>query len=30
LNHAANEYGHLLNDALQIGMSVRHEIEQLK
>jgi len=30
LNHAANDYGHLLNDALQIGMSVRHEIEQLK
>jgi len=30
LNHAANDYGHLLNDALQIGMSVRREIEQLK
>jgi len=30
LNRAANDYGHLLNDALQIGMSVRHEIEQLK
>lgn len=30
VDQAANDYGHLLNDALQIGMSVRHEIEQLK
>lgn len=30
MNQSANDYGHLLNDALQIGMSVRREIEQLK
>lgn len=30
LNQSANDYGHLLNEALQIGMSVRREIEQLK
>ncbi len=30
VDQAANDYGHLLNDALQIGLNVRREIEQLK
>jgi hypothetical protein len=29
INHQANEYGQLLNEALQIGMSVYQEIDQL-
>ncbi|WP_156803844.1 hypothetical protein [Lyngbya sp. PCC 8106] len=30
VNNQANEYGELLNEALQIGMSVHREIEKLK
>ena len=30
VNNQANEYGQLLNEALQIGMSVHREIEKLK
>ncbi|MGG6294131.1 hypothetical protein ACQ4M4_06885 [Leptolyngbya sp. AN02str] len=30
LSTAANDYGQLLNEALEIGMSVRQEIERLK
>jgi hypothetical protein len=29
INHQANEYGQLLNEALQIGMNVYQEIDQL-
>lgn len=29
VNHEANEYGQLLNEALQIGMSIRHEVNRL-
>ncbi|HEY9631282.1 MAG TPA: hypothetical protein V6C84_28670 [Coleofasciculaceae cyanobacterium] len=28
INHQANEYGQLLNEALRIGMSVRQEVDQ--